>query len=43
VNWNQTTSSEGLFSATRILGVSRVTIWKKIKKFSIDLSADLRD
>ena len=28
--------------AARVMGVSRVTIWKKIKKFGIDLSADLR-
>lgn len=27
--------------AARILGVSRVTIWKRIKKYGIDLNADL--
>jgi DNA-binding NtrC family response regulator len=27
--------------AARLLGVSRVTIWKRIKKYGIDLSADL--
>jgi transcriptional regulator of acetoin/glycerol metabolism len=25
----------------RVLGVSRVTIWKRIKKYEIDLAADL--
>jgi two-component system response regulator HydG len=27
--------------AARILGVSRVTIWKRIKKYNVDLNADL--
>ena len=27
--------------AARLLGVSRVTIWKRIKKYGIDLHADL--
>jgi PAS domain S-box-containing protein len=34
VNGNQS-------EAARILGVSRVTIWKRIKKYGIDLNADL--
>jgi transcriptional regulator of acetoin/glycerol metabolism len=28
--------------AARILGVSRVTIWKRIKKYGIDLETELR-
>jgi transcriptional regulator of acetoin/glycerol metabolism len=27
--------------AARLLGVSRVTVWKRIKKYSINLGADL--
>jgi len=27
--------------AARILGVSRITIWKQIKKYEIDLDRDL--
>ena len=27
--------------AARLLGVSRVTVWKRIKKFQIDISKDL--
>lgn len=27
--------------AARILGVSRVTIWKRVKKYGVDLNADL--
>ena len=36
VNGNQS-------EAARILGVSRVTIWKRIKKYGIDLNADLAE
>ena len=27
--------------AARMLGVSRVTVWKRVKKYGIDLNADL--
>ncbi len=27
--------------AARLLGVSRVTVWKRIKKYGIDLEAEL--
>jgi two-component system response regulator HydG len=28
--------------AARVLGVSRITVWKRIKKFGIDLKTEIR-